>query len=634
MKKIIRKSFLQGGLIVGLAALAVLLSGFTVPTLNAATAPCIVALGTDAKTVEVSGSSKITGTNCNIVVNTNAAPAMAVTGSSKVTAGSVCATSAQITGSSKISPSLNASCTPFADPFAGVLKPAVGACNYTNLSYTNSSTNTLQPGVYCGNTKLGGSTKNTFAPGVYIFKNGTLDIGGSSKVTGNGVVLYFVGSGSALKLGGSAKLTLKAPTSNPFSGFAIYMDPAAAAAPASIVSGSAALTVDGAVYLPNQKLQIEGSADVIDSGSATFVVNKVSLSGSANLSASGAIIAPVIDTQAPVIDPHENISVVATTTDGVVVIYTDPSATDNIDAFVAVSCVPPSGSLFAIGTTTINCNAQDVAGNVAVPTSFLVVVNPPAPPADTEAPVIAAHANISVSGPSAGQLVTYTNPTATDNVDPTVTVICSPASGSLFPIGTTTVTCNAQDVAGNSAAPVTFDVGVYALTAGLVYEYWPSENNSGAPALTFGSVNGTVYNPVISIKFGVATEVQSVCLAIDSYSATDPTVKLGIYETAANSVDTLITQSDPYPFAGQYVDWYFSGDVTCFNFPSPVVLSANTEYAIGVDRTMNTTSGDDIIWYNAAGINDPDVWFGSASSFPGVIVQTTDKPYIRVYGTQ
>jgi hypothetical protein len=49
-----------------------------------------------------------------------------------------------------------------------------------------------------------------------------------------------------------------------------------------------------------------------------------------------------------------------------------------------------------------------------------------------------------------GAVVTY-EVTATDAVDPNPTVSCSPPSGSLFPIGDTTVACTATDASGNSA---------------------------------------------------------------------------------------------------------------------------------------------------------------------------------------
>jgi Tol biopolymer transport system component len=49
-----------------------------------------------------------------------------------------------------------------------------------------------------------------------------------------------------------------------------------------------------------------------------------------------------------------------------------------------------------------------------------------------------------------GAVVTY-EVSATDTVDPNPTVSCSPPSGSVFPIGDTTVTCAATDASGNEA---------------------------------------------------------------------------------------------------------------------------------------------------------------------------------------
>jgi hypothetical protein len=49
---------------------------------------------------------------------------------------------------------------------------------------------------------------------------------------------------------------------------------------------------------------------------------------------------------------------------GAVVSYT-ASADDDVDGPVAVTCTPPSGGTFAIGTTRIACEASDAAGNEA-----------------------------------------------------------------------------------------------------------------------------------------------------------------------------------------------------------------------------------------------------------------------------
>src|SRR5205823_2797469 len=99
------------------------------------------------------------------------------------------------------------------------------------------------------------------------------------------------------------------------------------------------------------------------------------------------------------------------------------------------------------GVTPVTCTATDAVGNTNACT-FTVTVN------DTEKPVIAAcPANISQStdAGACNALVSFSTPTATDNC-PGVGVACSPASGSTFSKGTTTVTCTATDTSGNTNA--------------------------------------------------------------------------------------------------------------------------------------------------------------------------------------
>ena len=80
------------------------------------------------------------------------------------------------------------------------------------------------------------------------------------------------------------------------------------------------------------------------------------------------------------------------------------------------------------------------------------------PPPDTTPPVIAAAADVNAKATSTlGAVVTFATPTATDAVDGAVAVTCVPASGTLFEVGVTTVTCTAHDTHGNTATS-TFDV--------------------------------------------------------------------------------------------------------------------------------------------------------------------------------
>jgi hypothetical protein len=103
----------------------------------------------------------------------------------------------------------------------------------------------------------------------------------------------------------------------------------------------------------------------------------------------------------------------------------------------------------------VTCTATDAAGNTSTST-FTVTVT------DDENPVLAGTPADSSQSNDAGlctAVVNYTDPTATDNCPGTPTVSCSPASGSTFDLGPTTVTCTATDAAGNTSTS-TFTVTV------------------------------------------------------------------------------------------------------------------------------------------------------------------------------
>lgn len=156
-------------------------------------------------------------------------------------------------------------------------------------------------------------------------------------------------------------------------------------------------------------------------------------------------VPPIVnDTTPPVLNLPADVVVEASGPTGTTVNYT-VSATDTVDPSPTVDCSPPSGSVFPLGATTVSCAATDASGNSAEGSFTITVVE------DTTPPVLSLPADIVVDATRpAGAAVTYTV-TATDTVDPSPTVACSPASGDVFAIGTTTVNCLATDEAGNTA---------------------------------------------------------------------------------------------------------------------------------------------------------------------------------------
>src|ERR1041384_1613203 len=105
----------------------------------------------------------------------------------------------------------------------------------------------------------------------------------------------------------------------------------------------------------------------------------------------------------------------------------------------------------------MNVNGCEQVAGTGPTCVFTVTVN------DTQPPSITCPANIFVAAASRCPIATSRtvnfSVTASDNC-PGVTVVCSPASGSIFPVGTTSVTCTATDAHGNTAT-CSFTVTVF-----------------------------------------------------------------------------------------------------------------------------------------------------------------------------
>jgi hypothetical protein len=159
---------------------------------------------------------------------------------------------------------------------------------------------------------------------------------------------------------------------------------------------------------------------------------------------SDSVTYTIVDTTKPNIAAHDDVTAEATGPNGAKVTYTAPTADDAVYGSVDVGCLPASGSQFDLGDTTVTCTATDGSGNTQTST-FKVTV------ADTTKPELSLPANITTeaTGPN-GQAVHY-DASATDLVDGSVDVTCTPASGDTFAIATTTVNCSATDAAGNKA---------------------------------------------------------------------------------------------------------------------------------------------------------------------------------------
>jgi hypothetical protein len=233
-------------------------------------------------------------------------------------------------------------------------------------------------------------------------------------------------------------------------------------------------------------------------------------------------------------DIPANRTVEATGPEGAVVTFANPLVSDRIDPNPTLTVSPASGSTFPIGTTTVVVSASDLEGSSAS-ASFTISVQDTTPPVIANVP---SDLTVAATGP-AGAVVAFESPEVTDLVDPSPTVTVTPASGTVFPIGTTMVTITAADHSYNSAS-ATFTVDVQAQpispspTPAPPSEPAPSPTPTLTPAVPtpmaiLPAVMGIV--PVVTRRGMTALSVR-FNVSLISASATDR----GIYRVFASVV--------------------------------------------------------------------------------------------------
>jgi sugar lactone lactonase YvrE len=220
--------------------------------------------------------------------------------------------------------------------------------------------------------------------------------------------------------------------------------------------------------------------------------------------------------------------------------FSDPGATagDGCDGSVAVNT---SGSVDADtpGTYAITYTATD-GTHTATATRIVHVV-------DTAAPVISCPANVVVTLPpnssATATAVNYPAATATDSCSTSVTVGSSPASGSVFPVGTTTVNATATDGAGNTSS-CSFNVTVRYNFAGFFQ-----------PISNLPVVNTVNAGRAIPVKFSLGGNKGLNIFAPNSPSSgpitcnsSDPATNLQDTVTAGGSSLSYDAASDQYVY--------------------------------------------------------------------------------------
>ena len=198
---------------------------------------------------------------------------------------------------------------------------------------------------------------------------------------------------------------------------------------------------------------------------------------------------------------------------GAVTNYTTPSGV----GCGTVTCNPPSGSFFPIGTTTVTCTPT-----TGSPCTFTVTIQDTQPPTITCPANITAATSQNVCPTAVCAVVNFTTPTPTDNC-PGANTVCTPPSGTCFPIGTTTVTCTITDASGNSAS-CSFTV--------TVFDVCLQDDSNPANVLLFNSLTGSYKFCCNGMTFsGTGTVLMKGCTISLNHFGTDRRVTAMIDKT-------------------------------------------------------------------------------------------------------
>ncbi|MCI0478960.1 HYR domain-containing protein, partial [Candidatus Uhrbacteria bacterium] len=371
----------------------------------------------------------------------------------------------------------------------------------------------------------------------------TYDVSAVSAVTGDPVpVTCTPPSGSSFPMGfttvSCSATDSEGTTSGSFTVFVTDFTPPVVTVPADIVSASPVVTF---------------TATAVDNIDGPVSVSCVPASGSTFPFGDTTVVCTAIDSHAnfgygffnvhvtggpPLLTVPDDMIVEATSAAGAEVTFTVTA----VDADT-VACTPASGSTFPLGTTTVTCSATNAAGTTT--DSFTITVE------DHTGPVLTLPSLVEAEATSpAGASVTYVA-TAEDAVDGSVPIDCQPASGTLFPFGTTTVTCTASDTRGNETVG-SFDVVVQDTTA---------------PEITVATATpNTLWPP--------NHKMVSIALTVEATDAVDPSPSIEIVSVSSNQPVNGTGDGDTAP------DWVITG---------PLSLQLRAERAGDNDRIYTIT---------------------------------------------
>jgi gliding motility-associated-like protein len=304
--------------------------------------------------------------------------------------------------------------------------------------------------------------------------------------------------------------------------------------------------------------------------------------------------------------------------------WTVPEVEDNCQYTLSTNIEP--GTYFSTGSTQVIYTATDASGNQSN-CSFTVTVT------DVEPPAFSCLPDISSCNPN----ITYPTPQATDNCGiANIYLKYGPASGSIFPVGTTQVTYEAVDIHGNSSL-CTFEVVVHPAPSAYIvatditcHGYgngianlqvtgsapFTFEWNTGQTGEDLFNLNSGLYGVTITDYFGCTTSTQTTIQEPTAILLSSSIQHVNCHDGNDGSIDLSVSGG-----AGGY-SFYWSDGQNSQNADS---LSAGNYTVVVTDSKGCAAS-------LSASIYQPDTLWIELTSVPAICAANNGTMYSQVTG--
>lgn len=321
-------------------------------------------------------------------------------------------------------------------------------------------------------------------------------------------------------------------------------------------------------------------------------------------------------TDPPILNIPDGVSAAATSASGANVTFF-VSAINDDGSPVAVTCDHNSGDLFPLGATNVHCSATNTFGTTNG--TFPVFVS------DLTPPVLTVPANITTSNP----VVTYTV-TAVDDLDSTPTITCSPASGSTFDPGVTTVNCEATDNFSNTGfASFTVTVVIGPPTLTLPADFTVEATSPAGAVVDYTATadeNATVVcNPASGSTFALGTTTVNCSATNILNQTTTGSFHVTVVDTTPPSITSLTASpTNLWPDNHKLVNVTLTGTATDLVDTNPTFTIVSVTSNQPIVQNNNANQSPDVVITGAMTLQLRAERTGGADRTYTITVSATD----------